>query len=408
MKKSNGKVDFTALCKKYKTPLYIYDTGIIKDNYQKFCKSFSVKELRVHYACKALSSLSVLAYLNKLGASLDTVSVNEVKLGLKAGFAPQNIIFTPNGVSLAEYDETIRLGAEITIDNLAMLEKIGIKYPGLPVHVRINPHIMAGGHSKISVGHIDSKFGISIHQFPIVTRLAAKLNINITGIHIHTGSDIYDPEVFTRVASLVFSLADEFPALTSLNFGSGFKVKYKEGDHQTDIARIGKAFSKTFNEYCRKRKRNIILRFEPGKFLVSNAGFFLVSALTIKQTTACTFVIVDSGFNHLIRPMFYGSYHEITNISNPGGPKKLYSVVGNLCESDSFAEDRLLNEVREDDILMFHNAGAYCYSMSSNYNSRVRPAEVIIYNNRDYEITRRETFDDLVMNQVVPDMKNWV
>ena len=401
-------IDFTKLSEKFGTPLYVYDSKIITDNYNNFKKAFKVKDLKIHYACKALSNLAILKLLKELGANLDTVSINEVKLGLKAGFSPENIIFTPNGVSLEEYSEAIKLGAIVTVDNLTMLEKIGIKFKKTPVHIRINPHIMAGGHNKISVGHIDSKFGISIHQLPIVKRLVEKLHIKVEGIHIHTGSDIYDPEVFTRVAKLVFDIAEEFKDLKSLDFGSGFKVKYREGDHETDIAAIGKSFTKVFNDFCKKIKKDITLRFEPGKYMVSNAGFFLVKANVIKQTTACTFILVDSGFNHLIRPMFYGSYHEIENISNPKGNKKLYSVVGNLCESDTFAEDRLISEVHEDDILMFYNAGAYCYSMASNYNSRVRPAEVLIHKGKAYEISFRESFDDIIKNQQIPDIKNWL
>ncbi len=405
--KNNFNSELINLSKSFGTPLYVYDSQKITENYNNFKNAFKVKDLKIHYACKALSSLAILKLFKELGANLDTVSVNEVKLGLKAGFSPENIIFTPNGVCIDEYAEAINLGVHITVDNLTMLEKIGIKYRKIPVHIRINPHIMAGGHNKISVGHIDSKFGISIHQLPIIKRLVDKLNIRVEGIHIHTGSDIYDPEVFTRVASLVFSIAEEFRDLKSLDFGSGFKVKYREGDHETDIAAIGKTFSKVFNDFCKKIKKDITLRFEPGKYMVSNAGFFLVKANTIKQTTACTFIIADSGFNHLIRPMFYGSYHEIENISNPKGQKKLYSVVGNLCESDTFAEDRLISEVHENDILMFRNAGAYCYSMSSNYNSRFRPAEILIYKGKAYEITARETFEDILRNQKIPEIKEW-
>jgi diaminopimelate decarboxylase len=396
------------LALKYGTPLYVYDGDVIKNRYKTFKKSFKVNNLKIHYAAKALTNISILKLFKELGAGLDCVSINEIKLGLNVGFSPSEIIFTPNGVSFEEYEEAIKLGVKITVDNFSILEKIGLNYPNTPIFIRINPHVMGGGNSKISVGHIDSKFGISIYQIPIVKRLIKKYNINIEGIHIHTGSDILDSDIFERVAKLVFSIADEFENIKSIDFGSGFKVKYKEGDLYTDISKIGEFFSKAFNEYCKKKERDIVLRFEPGKFLVSEAGTFLTSVSVVKQTTACTFAFVNSGFNHLIRPMFYNTYHQIENITNPKGEKKMYSIVGYICETDTFAEDRILTEVREKDILMFKNAGAYGFSMASNYNSREKPAEVLLLNGKDYLIRKREIFESLLINQQLPDIKDWI
>ena len=185
-------------------------------------------------------------------------------------------------------------------------------------------------------------------------------------------------------------------------------MQYKPDDLYTDIRKIGERFSKLFNDYCEKRGRTLTLRFEPGKFLVSEAGSFLARVNVIKQTTACTFAAIDSGFNHLIRPMFYSAYHDIENISNPEGESKMYSVVGYICESDTFAEDRLLNEVREGDVLRFKNAGAYCFSMASNYNSRLRPAEAMVLHGKDYLIRERETFDDLLAGQRIPETEDWL
>ncbi len=397
-----------ALAKKYETPLYVYDGDVIIEKYNQFKSAFKVKDLKIHFAAKALTNMSILTLFRELGAGLDCVSVEEIELGKKAGFSPKDIIFTPNGVSIDEYRAAIKAGTKITIDNITVLERIGQEFPKLPVFIRINPHLMAGGNSKISVGHIGSKFGISIHQMPIVYRLVKKYNIEVEGIHIHTGSDIIEPEIFERVANLVFSIADEFENIQSIDFGSGFKVQYQENDLYTDIAKVGTQFSKAFNQYCKKRGRNLTLRFEPGKFLVSEAGSFLTSVNLIKQTTACTFVSVNTGFNHLIRPMFYDAYHAIDNISNPEGVRKMYSVVGYICETDTFAEDRILNEVREQDVLRFKNAGAYCFSMTSNYNSRLRPAEVLVLKGKDYLIRKRETMDSLLVNQVIPEVESWV
>ena len=396
------------LAEKYGTPLYVYNGDSIIEKYNAFRNAFQVDDLKVHFAAKALTNMSILHLFKKLGSGLDCVSIEEIKIGLAAGFAPQDIIFTPNGVSMEEYRQAIEIGTKITIDNISVLERIGQEFDSLPVFIRINPHLMAGGHHKISVGHIGSKFGISIHQMPIVYRLVKKYNIEVEGIHIHTGSDIIEPEIFERVANLVFSIADEFENIESIDFGSGFKVQYQENDLYTDIQKVGAQFSKAFNAYCEKRGRTLTLRFEPGKFLVSESGSFLASVNLIKQTTACTFVSINSGFNHLIRPMFYDAYHGIENISNPNGESKMYSVVGYICETDTFAEDRILNEVRENDIIRFKNAGAYCFSMASNYNSRLRPAEVLVLKSEDYLIRKRETLENLLQNQVVPELVDWV
>lgn len=392
------------LVEKYGSPLFVYNGNTIINKYKQFKNAFQVKNLKIHYAAKALTNISILNLLRSIGSGLDCVSIEEVKLGLKVGFKPEDIIFTPNGVSMNEYREAIQLGVKLTIDSTSILEKIGQEFPNYPVFLRLNPHLMAGGNHKISVGHIDSKFGISIHQMPIVMRLIKNYNITVEGIHVHTGSDIVETDIFERVANLVFSIADGFEDIQSIDFGSGFKVQYKEGELFTDIDKIGARFSKLFNDYCKKRKKDLTLRFEPGKFLVSEAGTFLTTVNVVKQTTACTFALVDSGFNHLIRPMFYDAYHEIENISNPNGENKLYSVVGYICESDTFAEDRVLNEVREGDILGFKNAGAYCFSMSSNFNSRLRPAEVLILDKKDHLIRKREVFENLLTNQIMLDL----
>lgn len=292
------------------------------------------------------------------------------------------------------------LGVKITVDNISILEKLGIEFNDYPIFLRLNPHIMAGGNTNISVGHIDSKFGISIHQLPIVKRIIKHYSIKIEGIHIHTGSDILDSQTFERVANLIFKIADDFPDLDSIDFGSGFKIKYSNNDLETDIEAIGKTFSKLFNNYCKSRNKKLTLRFEPGKFLVSESGYFLTKVNTIKQTTSCTFVAVNSGFNHLIRPMFYKSFHSIENISNSKADKRIYTVVGYICESDTFADDRKISEVREGDILLFKNCGAYCFTMSSNYNSRLKPAEVMLIDGKDYLIRKRQVFDDLLVDQI--------
>ena len=392
------------LAEKYGSPLYVYDTNKITSQYNRIINAFSdVKNVKINYAVKALSNINILKIFNQLGSCLDTVSVQEVQLGLAAGVLPENIIFTPNGVSLDEIEEVAELGVQINIDNLSILELFGQKHPTVPVCVRINPHVMAGGNSKISVGHIDSKFGISMYQVPLIKRVVENTNMKINGIHMHTGSDILDIDTFLRATEILFDVAAQFENLDFIDFGSGFKVPYKVGDISTDIEQLGKQLSTRFNQFCTDYGKELTLMFEPGKFLVSESGFFLAKVNVIKQTTSTVFAGVDSGFNHLVRPMMYDSYHHITNISNPKGRERYYSVVGYICETDTFGNNRRINEITEEDILCFHNAGAYCFSMASNYNSRFKPAEVMIHNGKDYLIRKRETFDDILRNQEVVD-----
>lgn len=388
------------LATKYGSPLYVYDTDKIESQYNRLIKAFStVKSLQINYAVKALSNINILQFFENLGAGLDTVSIQEVHLGLTTGIDPKNIIYTPNGVSLQEIEEVVKLGVQINIDNLSILELFGQKHPEIPVCIRINPHIMAGGNSKISVGHIDSKFGISIHQVPHIKRVVENTKMNINGIHMHTGSDILDIDTFLRATEILFDVAKQFDNIDFIDFGSGFKVPYKEGDISTDIEQLGIQLSKRFNEFCVEYGKEITLMFEPGKFLVSEAGVFLAKVNIIKQTTSTVFAGIDSGFNHLIRPMMYDSYHHITNISNPKGRDRYYSVVGYICETDTFASNRRISEISEEDILCFHNAGAYCFSMASNYNSRFLPAEVMLVNGKDYLIRKRQTLNDILKNQ---------
>lgn len=393
-------IDVLDITKKYDTPLYVYDGEKIKSQYERLYNAFNVEDLKLHYACKALSNINILKLMKSLGAGLDAVSISEVKMGLKAGFEPEDIIYTPNCVSVGELEAAVKLGVKMNIDDIEALEYMGMNHPQIPLCIRINPHLMAGGNENISVGHIDSKFGISIHQLPLILRIAKTLNIKIEGVHMHTGSDILDVEVFNMAADILFQVADNFEDITYIDFGSGFKVKYKSNDYETPIESFGKSFSKKFNDYCKKRGKTIRLMFEPGKFLVSESGHFFVRTNLIKQTTSTIFAGVDSGFNHLLRPMFYEAHHEIVNVSNPNGNERIYTIVGYICETDTFGYNRRLSEVKENDILCFKNAGAYCFMMSSNYNSRKRPAEVLIYNGKDYLIRERESFEDLLRNQV--------
>ena len=397
--------DLLDVARDFGSPVYVYNAQQMEAQYKRLTKSFEkVKSVKIHYAVKALSNPNVLRYLHQLGAGMDTVSLQEVRLALEAGIPASEIIYTPNGVSMQEYQDAAALGVQINIDNLATLEDFGTRYPEVPICIRINPHVMAGGNTNISVGHIDSKFGISIHQVPHIKRIVANTGMRINGIHMHTGSDILDVDVFLYASEILFKVAKEFNDLEFIDFGSGFKVPYKEGDIETNVEEFGERLSERFNAFCKNYGKDLTLAFEPGKFLVSQAGHFLTRVNGIKQTTSTVFAQVDSGFNHLIRPMLYGSRHEIVNISNPEGRARFYSVVGYICETDTFANNRRIAELSEGDILAFRNAGAYCFSMASNYNSRFRPAEVLWLDGKAQLIRKRETMEDLTRNVVTADL----
>lgn len=383
------------------TPVYIYEQEKIESQYKKLTDAFQQTPTRFFYACKALSNINILKIIQQLGAGLDTVSINEVQLGLKAGFAPQQILYTPNCVHFSEIEQAKNLGVHINIDNISILEQFGNTYgDSYPIMVRLNPHIMAGGNLKISTGHIDSKFGISIHQLRHIERIVKTTNLNVEGLHMHTGSEIKDVNVFLQGLDIMLDLATHFPNIKYLDLGSGFKVPYAPNEKATDVSLLGQKMYEALSEFNKETGKALEIWFEPGKYLVSESGYFITKVNTVKQTPATVFAGVDTGFNHLIRPMFYDSYHHIENISNPEGVERIYTVVGNLCETDTFCWDRVLNEIREGDYLLFKNAGAYGFEMASSFNSRTRPAEVLFTNGQSHLIRRRETLDDLLANQI--------
>ena len=389
-----------AIAAEHGTPLYVYQAEKISGQYRQLSQAFAGHPTRFFYACKALTNISVLRYVKSLGAGLDCVSINEVKLGLLAGFSPAAILFTPNCVAFEEILEAKELGVHLNLDNIPQLERFGNAFGGsYPVCIRINPHIEAGGNYKISTGHIDSKFGISIHQLRHIERIVSATGLHVQGLHMHTGSEIKDVDVFLQGLEVLFSAARNFKGLAFLDLGSGFKVPYRPGDKGTDVAELGARVSEAFRSYEQEYGAPLAAWFEPGKYLVSDAGYFIVQANVVKHTTATVFAGVNAGFNHLIRPMFYDAYHHISNLTNADGNERIYTVVGNICETDTFAWDRVLPEVREGDLLCFHNAGAYGFEMSSRFNSRLRPAEVLVEDGTARLIRRRETLDDLLLGQ---------
>ena len=401
MSQQLSKEQLVGIAKEFGTPVYVYHAERIAEQYNKLKTAFSTCDAKFFYACKSLTNINILKWVKEIGASLDCVSIYEVKLGLKAGFAPKEILYTPNCVDFEEIEAAKDLGVNLNIDNISTLEQFGNKYgSSYPVCIRLNPHIMAGGNYKISTGHVDSKFGISIHQLRHIERIVKTTKLHVNGLHMHTGSEIKDVNVFLQGLEVMFEIATHFNELQFIDLGSGFKVSYQTDDTETDVNALGEKVAEAFAAYEKETGRKLQVWFEPGKYLVSEAGYFVVKANVIKQTTATVFVGVNSGFNHLIRPMFYESYHRIENLSNDKGAERIYTVVGNICETDTFAWDRKINEVREGDYLVFYNAGAYGFEMSSNFNSRLKPAEVLVKDGKAHLIRARDVFEDLLRNQV--------
>ncbi|HEY5691224.1 MAG TPA: diaminopimelate decarboxylase [Cyclobacteriaceae bacterium] len=392
------------ICKEFGTPLYVYDADKISAQILGLKNAFSNNDVSIKYAAKALTNISILRHIREQGCGIDVVSINEAKLALKAGYKPNDIMFTPSCVDFNEIIEGVEMGIYINLDNLSVLEKFGKKYGSdYPCCIRLNPHILAGGNYKISTGHGNSKFGISVFQMPQILETVNKYKINVNGLHIHTGSEISETEVYLKMSEILFGVARDFSSLKFIDFGSGFKVAYKENDNVTNIYDLGLKLGKAFREFYESYGQRLELWVEPGKYLVSEAGYLFVKTNVVKSTPSATFAGVNSGLNHLIRPMMYDAYHEIVNVSNPTGDQKLYTVVGNICETDTLGVDRKLNEVREGDILALKNVGAYGYSMASNYNSRLRPAEVMIKDGKANLIRQRDSFEDLLRGQVEAD-----
>lgn len=399
---SLSREQLLAAAGEFGTPLYVYDAATITAQYQKLTSAFAQTDTKIFYACKALTNINILKLIKSIGCNVDCSSINEVKLALHTGFEPANVLYTSNGIHFSEIEEAQSLGVNINIDSLSNLEKFGAKFGhSYPVGIRLRPNIMAGGNLKISTGHDKSKFGIPVDQIDKVVALVNQYDLFIQNLHIHTGSEIKDVDVFVKGIEVLFDIIPLFKELSSIDLGGGFKVPYKKGDAETDISLLAQKVHEAFANHPNPNGKHLQVWFEPGKFLVSEAGYLITEVNVIKENTNTTFVGLNSGFNHLIRPMFYDSYHQIDNISNPDGEEKHYSVVGNICETDTFAWDRKLNAVREGDLLVFRNAGAYGFEMASNFNSRYKPAEVMIQDGKARLIRRRDTFDDLLKNQIV-------
>lgn len=401
LSKVNSSIDWKDLVKEFKLPLYVYDANKIEEQFESLKAAFPTDKLQIHYACKANSNNQVIKILKSKGAKLDTVSWNETRLGKACGYSPKDIHFTPNGAPFEEYENAIKEGYSLSVDSLPIINEIAEKYPGQELCIRLNPNLMAGGHQKISVGHKLSKFGLSTEHIQSVVDLHQKSKIKVTGLHIHTGSDIADIDAYRHAVKILLENAVLFKdQLKYLDFGGGFKVPYSPGEKSIDIQSIGQWITQKVEDFDHRHGTDLKIYIEPGKYLVSEAGYFLTSVSQVRETHGTKFAYLKAGFNHFIRPMYYDAEHHISQLSNPQGVKELYNIVGYLCETDTFASNRWLPEIRVGDILAFHNAGAYAYIMASNYNLRERPSEILLQDGNVKIIQKREDFQDLIRGQI--------
>lgn len=401
MNLSTVNIDAKELQDEYGLPLYVYDGNKVIEQYNRLVTAFDTDKLEIHYACKANANNHILKLLHQLGADLDIVSLNEARLASMCGFKTHQIHFTPNGAPFSEYAQALDAGYGLSVDSLPIIEKIAKEFPGTSLCIRINPKVYGGAHQKIAVGHEQSKFGLSLDYIPRIVELQHEKRIKVVGLHFHAGSDIHNLNTIQKGAEVLLDTASKFTEyLQYLDFGGGFKVPYSPQQKSIDINEIGQWISQKVADFDKKYATNLKIYIEPGKFLLSEAGYFLAAVSQVKTTHGIKFAYLQAGFNHFMRPMYYNANHYISQLSNPQGVKEMYNIVGYLCETDTFASERLLPQISVGDILCFHNAGAYAYSMASNYNLRERPAEVMVLDGKVKLIQNREVFQDLIRSQV--------
>jgi diaminopimelate decarboxylase len=398
-----GGLAASALVEEFGSPLYVYEEKTLHTRARELLEAITYPKREIKYACKANTNLEIMKIFREEGMSIDAVSPGEVYSALKAGFDPGQILFTTNNATHEEIEYGMQRGVKINVDSLSQLRFMGERYPGSKVCVRINPNVGAGHHDHVITGGPESKFGIDYTQVDRIKDLSRACEMTIVGIHQHIGSGILQPEKFIQAMDVLLETAEKFDDLTFIDFGGGIGVPYREEDRRINMKVLGQKISEEFDRFCRSYGRELTLIIEPGRYLVAESGFLLATVTSIKEGQNHRFVGVNSGFNHLVRPAMYGSYHPILNADVVDGNRIPQTIAGNLCESgDTFTRneegivDRDLPPFSEGDLVAILNAGAYGYSMASLYNTRPRPAEVLVEGGRARLIRKRETIEDLV------------
>ncbi len=388
---------------KFGTPVYVYDADCVIQKYTELYDFIKYPNLKILYAMKANFNFQILRLLNEENASLDTVSPGDVLLAKAAGFTSDRILYTANNMTDAEVAQVVETGVLLNIGSLSRLEKFGKDYPGSDVCIRFNPDVVDGAHEKIMTGGDLTKFGVLLADVDKVIAICAKYDLTVVGLHEHTGSGLqHTSSVFKSMENLMeIATKENFPCLRFLDFGGGFKVTYHPDEEAVDYTEMGAEITRLFTDYTKSYGKDLDMYFEPGKYIVAEAGYMLTEVNTIKDNNGRLIVGCNSGFPQLIRPMIYDSYHHIINLTNPDGKLGTFDICGNICETgDRFAEAREMAEIREGDVLSIENAGAYCYSMGGVYNMRAMPAEVM-YHKGELKLIRRALSTEELVAQIV-------
>ena len=393
--------DFLTLAERFGTPLFVYDGDVLLERFQDLRRFITHPRLQLHYALKANFNPALLTLLRDAGCGIDAVSPGEVEYALSLGFSPEKIIYTANNMTDAEFEKVYQTGVVMNIGELSRLRKAGAAHPGMKVCLRFNPDVTDGDSAKTMTGGELTKFGILLEDISTVLDIVREYDLKVVGLHEHTGSGIQKPESFHAAMKALISIATpaNFPDLEFLDFGGGFKVPYKPDEARIDYVTLGAGIAERFREFEKSYGRELVIKFEPGKFMVAECGTLLTRVNTLKRNRKRLIAGTDSGFPHLIRPVLYDAYHQIFNISNPDGKEEIYDICGNICETgDRFAEQRPMPEIREGDLLGIANGGAYCYSMGGIYNLRSMPAEAVVKSGRVISHRRRDTDSELIAN----------
>ncbi len=398
-----GDVDVFELREKYGTPLYVYNERILRERCNTIKNLVSYENFSVNYSAKANSNLTFLKIVRDCGLNVDAMSPGEISVELKAGFKPEQIFYISNNVTEEEMQFAIDRNIMISCDSLEQLEQYGQLNPNSKVAVRFNPGVGAGHSDKVITGGKKTKFGVSVEYIPQVKEILAKYNLTLAGINQHIGSLYMEGTPFVESLHAIDNIASQFDTLEFIDLGGGFGIPYHKEDDEAPINFDD--FSAKLNDFMEdfssKYGKKIKFKIEPGRFISAECSVLLGTVTGIKQNDANTFAGSDLGFNVLQRPVMYDSYHGVevyTQRKDASTELKKISVVGNICESgDILAKDRMLPEMQKGDILGVLDAGAYGHVMSSNYNNRLRPAEVLIRENGEVVLIReRDTIEDLL------------
>ena len=400
-----GGVSAASLADRYGTPLYVYEADRIRGAYATLQRAFDVPDLRIHFATKANSNPWILRVLAREGAWADVVSPGEILMARTAGFPAQRLLYNGNSASDAELREAVGHGVRINVESLSQLRRLGTVAPGVAISIRFNIYVGGGHHSHVITGGPESKFGIDWERADEARSLAAGGRLRVAGVHCHIGSGVLQAERFVEAVTNLLTVARRFPDLETVNFGGGIGIPYRRGDRELAVDRLGALLTAEYDRFCAAYGARPALCLEPGRFLVARSGTLLCRVTAVNQARKYLFAGTDSGFNHLVRPAMYGSYHHIEPVEPRSGEPRDTVLTGNICESgDVFTRDeegivpRALPPLEEGDLVAIRDAGAYGFAMASRYNSFPLPAEVLVEDGADTLIRRRDTLPQLLDN----------